>query len=253
VQTPFAHKTEAEMNLLPLLFIPELAGDCANGHKTMTRRLRGLTEINHHPSQWNFDGFTEKDGQLFAEFSNLAAPDELKKTVRSPYGMAGDYLWVRESFVYRDKHNKYYFKADYPTHAPYAHGGWKPNLHLPLSGCRTFLQLQSIHVERLQQISATDAEREGAKVRTGIGRRLVFLPGENGAMDFLPKQKDIWTDDELIIAHFAELWCKINSRKSWEANPWLWVLSFTKVLPEENRNLLHLINYKLENQKTVAA
>lgn len=37
------------------------------------------------------------------------------------------------------------------------------------------------------------------------------------------------SDDGLIMfAHWAELWCSVNGRASWDANPWVRVYTFAR-------------------------
>ena len=65
------------------------------------------------------------------------------------------------------------------------------------------LEIVSVRVERLQNISAQDATKEGV----GITMR-----NEPGA-----------------VQRYAELWESINGPRSWEVNPWVWVVEFKRV------------------------
>lgn len=93
--------------------------------------------------------------------------------VRCPYGQPGDRLWVVSP------------ADDYPTRR----------------ASRITLEIVSVRVERLQEISQEDAAAEGVEgVNTG---------------DF--------------VTAYARLWESINGPGSWDQNPWVWVLQFKQV------------------------
>lgn len=154
------------MKLIPILFKPEMVRAILDDHKTQTRRLTGLTEINKDPDAWSMSwlGFAiDEKGRLCFQFLHSKQSKRPTYNVSCPYGNIGDVLWVRETFVYRDKQGKYYYKADSlePYTEPYAHNGWKPGIHMPFTTCRIFLRIKNIKVERLKQISELDAIAEG--------------------------------------------------------------------------------------------
>ena len=123
----------------------------------------------------------------------------------------GGRLWVRESFVYRTKHDRYYYKADHeaPFTAPYAHSGWKPSIHMPRAASRLTLDVTAVRVERLQAISGDDAKAEGAPTFADDPLR--------GAGNMA------------ALSWFRSLWDDINgNRASWESNPWVWVVEFKR-------------------------
>lgn len=157
-----------------------------------------------------------------------------------PYGDVGDRLWVRETFSTIGLERTdlpCVYKADVKN--PDKFKGWKPSIHMRKEYARIFLNVKSIKVERVQAISATDVKKEGVQYRVkSKGKDMVsvlWLAEENGAFDFMP---DGWRErkldqDEILLAHWAELWCKINGRKSWDANPWVWVVEFVTVITPE--------------------
>ena len=76
---------------------------------------------------------------------------------------------------------------------------------MPRTASRLTLELIDVRVERLQDISEEDAIAEGVE----IGRLdQVIFGGPPG------------------IANYQLLWESINGHGSWDANPWVWVLSF---------------------------
>ena len=97
----------------------------------------GLTAANHPPNEW------------------LTPPT-------SPYGIPGDRLWVRETFlIERSCHKDFYeYRADYSdTFASDA--SWKPSIFMPRAACRILLEVTDVRVEKLQDISDESAIAEG--------------------------------------------------------------------------------------------
>jgi hypothetical protein len=72
------------------------------------------------------------------------------------------------------------------------------------------LRITDIRVERLQDITEDDARAEGCDP--------VVHP--DGAVDCGTRKTT-----------FAGLWNKINGPGAWEANPWVWAISFERITP----------------------
>jgi len=94
---------------------------------------------------------------------------------------------------------------------------WRPSIHMPRWASRLTLEITSVHVERLQDISEEDAKDEGVKP---------FPYNPEG---------DCWTargPGHDYRNAFEYLWGEINGwdgSKAWAANPWLWVIGFKPV------------------------
>lgn len=191
---------------IPLLFSTPMVQAIINKIKNMTRRTRGLDEINKNPDKWIFRMITidEPKACLMAWFENKETHEYIK--VKCPYGVPGCTIWVRETWC---KNNMgtgwpYFYKAD-EENADELKGFWKPSIHMPRSAARLFLTVKSIRVERLQDISEEDAKAEG--VICGQGQKR-------------------WT----ARSAFMDLWDRINGKKNpWESNPWVWVIEFEKI------------------------
>lgn len=124
-----------------------------------------------------------------------------------PYGVTGDRLWVREKWGYRQQ----FFDRRAPNEGPFVYAAdgppagakrlaWRASLHMPRCACRLVLRVESVRCERLTQITKKDAIDEGCPeehLRDPVG----------------------W---------FRELWegLSADSQKSWQANPWVWVICF---------------------------
>ncbi len=179
----------------PIIFNSESVRAILDGQKTMTRRVVKFTK--KIPADMMNDQ---------AEFYCL-------------YGKYGDRLWVKEAL-----------RSEYTTVDDDTPGGelaiymvddavvsrdgkpaayeWErsvlPAIFMPLWASRITLEIVSVKVERLQEISKEDAIAEGLKPY-GWGH-----------------------DDGTIQRCFAEKWDAINARRgySWVTNPWVWVIEF---------------------------
>ena len=144
------------------------------------------------------------------------------KTEKKPKYNIGDLLWVRETSQEKPAQNKdcgycricKKFKGKYIYRASFFHHGqehspchyWKPSIHMPRAAARLFLEVKSVRVERLQDISEKDAEAEG------VGK----LPS--------------WAECGTFRRGYEALWNKLNAKRgySWESNPWVWVYEFMR-------------------------
>lgn len=173
-------------------FKAEMVRAILAGRKTMTRRL-------YKPrAQDNID---DPLGPLWS--------------LPSPYGVPGDRLWVREAFIvghedghggwsvlcpsgHTERDGRVFYRATFDEPDPNEHGAmpWRPSIHMPRWTSRLLLEVTDVRVERLQDISAADCEAEGG-----------FSP-----------------------VSFADAWEAINGKRApWASNPWVWVISFSRV------------------------
>ena len=187
----------------------------------MTRRTKGLNEINENPNQWMCSG-EANDDETFTFSSDQFHTDMDEKC---PYGKPGDVLWVRETFCPmvisdfdgdgNDKHT-YLFKTE-PNCMDILNqmedATWKPSIHMPKSVARIWLEIVSIKPQRLQDISREDCRLEGIKQIGATYRNYM--------------KSNVSTYNERVS--FQTLWISINGYESWAANPWVWAIEF-KVL-----------------------
>ena len=154
-----------------------------------------------------------------------------------PYGKPGDRLWARETWYCdhfevmrgpylkpddldvseaRDDGTLVYaadgltpYEADQPV--------WKPSIHMPRWACRTLLEITDVRVERLQDITYEEAVAEG--VHRDNCCRMWTASDEGGTCHKYP------------VPAFKDLWTGINGPDAWDANPWVWVVEFKRVIP----------------------
>jgi len=208
----------------PILMTPENAEKCFLGTKTQTRRIMKSQPPDdcgaligpemYAPTKVNRLGEEYPGDDIFGVYS---ADGEW--SCRCPYGMAGDRLWVREAwrvtggkeYEYQQRIEDVHYRGDLSEHIEYGPAQWKPSIHMPKWACRTWLEITEVRVQRLQEISEEDAKAEGVIVKADaeIAARV--------ACD-TPARMEFWA-----------LWQSINGSGSWEANPWVWAISFRKV------------------------
>lgn len=137
-------------------------------------------------------------------------------------------LWVRETWAWDGQTSftdlqaigNFWYKADDTGYSP---ARWKPSIFMPKEAARIFLRITDVRVERLQDISEEDAKAEGVKL-AGVE----WNP--NGYFDYmLPKSRLNQRILTTAKRSYQSLWESINGAGSWEANPWVWVISFERV------------------------
>jgi hypothetical protein len=134
-----------------------------------------------------------------------------------PYGQPGDLLWVRETHRKIIGQSGGWIETDY--RATYQHGErlgdhlgvkpkWTPSIFMPRAASRITLRITEVRVERLHDISPEDAAAEG-------------WAGPDEANSIASAYPIGW---------YARLWESINGAGSWDLNPWVWAVSFERVL-----------------------
>jgi hypothetical protein len=107
---------------------------------------------------------------------------------------------------------------------------WKPSIFMPKIACRIFLEVTNVRVERLNDISESDAIAEGIYAKPGS------VSGTRWYTKFISKTEarleGLFTESAKEC--FKSLWESINGKESWEANPWVWVYDFKRVEKPEN-------------------
>ena len=93
--------------------------------------------------------------------------------VKSPFGVPGDLLWVREAWLEFEPYHRpprFAYRADITDseqeqiRKEYGYK-WKPSIHMPRWASRLTLRVRRVWVERVQDISEQDATGEGLKAR----------------------------------------------------------------------------------------
>ena len=162
-----------------IIFTDAMARAALDGRKTQMRQL-----VNPQP--------VFVDGRCLLRFA---------------YGQPGDRLWVREGW-YCDG-TKIEYRGDYPNPYPakkVIKGYWQPSSRMRRHHSRITLEVVSVRVERLQEITEADAIAEG-----------VQRPG------------DIDHGWPTARSAFVSLWESNNGPGSWAANPWVWRIELNRL------------------------
>lgn len=199
----------------PILFSAPMVQAILAGNKTQTRRAIKWPLMDK--TQW-----FELDASYGIELANPSSPiDHL-----CPYGQIGDQLWVRETFSasYKTeehcrKYGEIHYRADCDKFREEMLSlSWTPSIHMPRWASRIQLQITNIRVERLQDISESDALAEGCRRIEGCKWR-TWEEADAG----------IPMHDHTARDAFSGLWRAINGEDSWTENPWVWVIEFKRV------------------------
>jgi len=175
--------------------------------KTMTRRI-----LKNQPAM--LPDFNRGGLSICVGGAKYQAFCPVITAMNCPYGNVGDQLWVRENFFFGidfdhlspaevPREIKPLYCAD-EIQFEYWHGKKRPSIHMPRWASRITLEITGVRVERLRDISEEDVWAEGWSTIADI-------------------------PDFCRFKNFGEFWESINGAESWEANPWVFVISFRRV------------------------
>lgn len=216
-----------------MIFNAEMVRALLDGRKTQTRRIMAPQPAddiercifpNPEAIGWK-SSLRHKHGSTTAHFCH--------------YGKPGDRIWVRETFQgplfdydLMDSYCKDPTPFEKPEFCVYKADGvpapefydaddelhccWRPSIHMPRWASRILLEITDVRVERLNAISEEDARAEG--IIDG-GCLNCGEPEPCGCANPEPDATDA----------FAYLWQSIYGQESWNANPWVWVISFERI------------------------
>lgn len=206
------------MAIKPMLFNTEMVRAILSGQKTCTRRVVKPQPAQPYIIEKTLTGF-------WMDVEDGAGTDYQYKPPCRP----GDILYVRETWNgitfgnakvgYTDL---YWYKADDESQNPA--DKWRPSIHMPREAARIWLRVTGVRVERLQEITDEDIQREGVH-----GDPYTFAASE---FYDRPELKGNYRK-----AQFAGLWNNTikpadRERYGWAANPWVWVIEFERTSKE---------------------
>ncbi len=217
-----------------MIFNGEMVRAILDGRKTQTRR----------PVK-----FPVLDKNLGCELAGNELAGELSagNYLNSAFGKPGDRIWVREAYRFPASlddvsptgvgemavatgNRKPWAPTFYEFTGTFS-DGWKgfetppkvsdagklrPSIHMPRWASRILLEITDVRVERLNAISEKDARAEG--IIDG-GCLNCGEPEPCGCANPEPDATDA----------FAYLWQSIYGQENWNADPWVWVISFKRV------------------------
>ncbi|WP_423459939.1 hypothetical protein [Ottowia sp. VDI28] len=208
----------------PVLFSAPMVRALLAGTKTQTRRI-----VKTEAAVGREAVFAARTGKRHAEVFLLPEMADLAEA-HCPYGQPGDRLWVREAIrLVPDQ------EPDDGTGrvlSIYAADGsltvadawpWKrsylPPMHCPRGLSRIDLEVTGVRVERLQDISEADCWAEGIE-------EVIHDFSDSSQYDMAQRLGCCFEDAKPL---YAQLWESIHGARSWDANPWVWALSFRRL------------------------
>ena len=229
----------------PILFNQSMVKAIMNGNKTQTRRV-----MKPQPFGTICKSPASPHGILFS--SDVYGDQE----VQCPYGVKGNRLWVKEAFYaygfwykngktktgkvkwnFKDCTERYkdnqYMYMDNPPDFVYTERiekkiGWykRNSLFMPRVASRLLLEIDSLAIQHVQQISEIDSNLEGISEFIVGGKSIGF-----GVEDWL--NDDSFQMRSSAVDAFHALWDSINGNPlpgqpnySWSENPYVWVIEF---------------------------
>lgn len=241
------------MRELPILFSTPMVQALLAGRKTMTRRTKGLEDINKFSEMGynlrydSIEDGPDENGYVYFEINDHKGNPTEKYSKAKPKYQIGDLLWVKESYYAYGKWVKngltkkgsqkfkfvdltaddYLYNDNHPKTIQQGHReviGWykRPSLFMPKAAARIWLKVTDIKVERLHDITEEDAIKEGIKTIEGLGythytAHKIYTKSElEEACPYV----------ESPIHSFLTLWEYINGEESLNANPWVFAYTF---------------------------
>jgi hypothetical protein len=207
----------------PILFNGDMVRAILEGRKTQTRRIMKV-QPEQPASGAYFDAYNGGPQWNWWASDNRQHLDQI---VICPYGKPGDRLWVRETWrgvisisppdqhlelgvaqytPDQDQCRRLEYRATHKTNGE----RWRPLTQMPRWASRITLEITGVRVERLQEISESDAWQEGCQ-------------------DFIGKESP-WKGvlAPATVHGFASLWESVYGPGAWESNPWVWVIEFKR-------------------------
>jgi len=230
----------------PIIFTGHMVSEILAGRKTQTRR-----PLTVQPPSDDFRFYTnvassEKKHRGLHRFvkTDGAKITDSTEYFRSPFGYAGDRLWVRETFYDEEcicqgapielrgsckycsgAGSRFFYRAD-TIEKLGIDPAWRPSIHMPRAASRITLEIVNVRVERLQALSEEDAISEGSPESDPLAW---WLPNELGGRDHI--------EEHTHRAGFRHIWDVIyggnlvhgGSPLAWKQNPWVWVIDFKRI------------------------
>lgn len=203
---------------------PAEAIDPSKPMKWQTRRVMNPQPRTDAPGDWYLDAYD--GGPQWNWWDQQGRVANTEPFWRCPYGVPGDVLWVRERAKIIDREfdarsgyswfrsqgvgeDTWEWQVENGRLYDDAKQRWKrikterlpfyvPSIHMFREASREDLLLKEVRVERIRDISIADVRAEGMSFE--------------------------------MIDDFPDVWDEINEKRGfgWEANPWVWVLSFMR-------------------------
>lgn len=226
------------MKELPLLFSAPMVRALLDGSKVQTRRVIKLPPAPNSLGEWQASTIGGQNGGFTAAGQEVPLQAVIwhtrtGKTIGCPHGQPGDRIWVRETWrstgdggradhmAPRDmRPHQVWYDADGAAPESECTGKTRTSIHMPRWACRILLEIVSVRVERLQDISNADIVAEGIDMEAlaeSQDRYDIVCKGSGASGR--ATERSAWRD----------LWESTGG--DWDANPWCWAITFKRVTP----------------------
>lgn len=234
----------------PILFSGPMIRAILEDRKTVTRRVISPPPYQVHGSDLWF--IKRRDLAFGLPDGTELCTQALALWSVCPYGKSGTHLWVRESFrlawtpckghgIEYLADESYRWQDAGEITIPF--GDWdklyrlppphycdnnpprkkRPGIFMPRWASRIDLEVCSVSVERLQDISLEDARAEGIPQTYGEALPLGLATQSEPGYEW---------DNRTSVENFARLWNSINGKRAgcdWSANPHVWRVEFRRL------------------------
>ena len=223
----------------PLLMAAPMVRSTIEGIKTQTRRIVKPQPFLDAMGNFCTPGKPGRPYSCWGQHIDGSPCTRNFTKSRCPHGVQGNLLYVKETWAVGKcadglkprelsrgcwiyENGGLWYEGQEPTHPISPRGAPRSSLVMPRWASRLTLEITDVRVERLQDMegqhpSESDAIAEGVnKIHHGDGAYYY------SAFRNEPHPKN-WCDP---TDAFRELWEKLNGKGSWDANPWVWVLTF---------------------------
>lgn len=219
------------MNMKPILFNTEMVRGLLNGTKTVTRRVIKEPWYIEDEDVSRVSGYAMHRGYDYTH--GMPYPDSIYHP--------GDILYVRETWA-RSMAGTYLYRA---TDTPLILDGWRPSIHKPREAARIFLRVTDIKVQRVQDITNEEAQKEGVK-----GWMVATDRDWDKNPNFVIAFRHVWNNcyskpqpvkTKGVITHYESYpWEDIQETRTYRGkpwyiigNPWTWGIEFERISREE--------------------
>lgn len=207
----------------PLLCSAEMVRAILEGRQTQTRR-----PVKPQPAKCRH----KDDAWIWRPHHTQLEPLLRLIERKCPFGQPGDRLWVRETWrlstsddcdCYEPcscKIGTPIYRASWSDDKDGGDPPWRPSNHMPRKFSRITLEVVNVRVERLQDISESDAKAEGVEREFEIDA-FTFIGGKS------------WNVDKASThcLGFKHTWrsCYPKGDFAWDKNPFVWVVGFKRL------------------------
>lgn len=223
----------------PILFSAPMVQALLDGRKTQTRRV-----LKPQPGE---NATVERAGRGWWvwDWEGLGFGSEDQRELPKITVAKGDRLWVREAHAivgnvdpgyvlyrangYESECERYGFDQSYPSESDVR---WRPSIHMPRWANRLTLVVTDVRIQRLQDISETDARAEGVEEVSAQ-----WPPNEEDGFEGAPypsfadygkNANGCFSGYGAAGLSFMKLWDSINDARGfgWANNPWIVAYTF---------------------------